>query len=53
MNTTIGLFQVAYQGRPVSAWSDVGYGNGPGSIPAAIEGTYIWGRGNFVNSSVD
>jgi carboxypeptidase family protein len=53
MNTTIGLFQVAYQGSPVSAWSDVGYGYGPGSIPAAIEGTYIWGRGNWVNSSVD
>lgn len=53
MNTTIGLFQVAYQGSPVSSWSDVGYGNGPGSIPAAIEGTYIWGRGNFVDASVD
>jgi len=53
MNTTIGLFQVAYQGSPVSSWSDVGYGYGPGNIPAAIEGTYIWGRGNFVNSSVD
>jgi hypothetical protein len=53
MNTTIGLFQVAYQGSPVSAWSDVGYGYGPQTIPAAIEGTYIWGRGNFVNSSVD
>jgi len=53
MNTTIGLFQVAYQGSPVSAWSDIGYGYGPGSIPAAIEGTYIWGRGNWVNSTVD
>jgi Carboxypeptidase regulatory-like domain len=53
MNTTIGLFQVAYQGSPVSAWSDIGYGNGPGSIPGAIEGTYIWGRGNWVNSSID
>jgi len=53
MNTTIGLFQVAYQGSPLSSWSDVGYGYGPGSIPAAIEGTYIWGRGNVVNSSID
>ncbi len=53
MNTTIGLFQVAYEGSPVSSWSDIGYGNGPGAIPAAIEGTYIWGRGNWVNSSVD
>jgi len=53
MNTTIGLFQVAYQGSPVSAWSDIGLGTGPGSIPAAIEGTYIWGRDNWVNASVD
>jgi len=53
MNTTIGLFQVAYQGSPLSAWSDVGYGYGPGSIPAAIEGTYIWGRGNWVDTTVD
>ena len=53
MDTTIGLFQVAYQGSPISAWSDIGYGYGPGSIPAAIEGTYIWGRGNFVNATVD
>jgi carboxypeptidase family protein len=52
MNTTIGLFQVAYQGSPVSAWSDIGYGNG-GGLPGAVEGTYIWGRGNWVNASVD
>jgi len=37
----------------VSAWSDVGYGYGPGSLPAAIEGTYIWGRGNWVDTTVD
>ncbi|HET9309565.1 MAG TPA: TonB-dependent receptor [Candidatus Sulfotelmatobacter sp.] len=48
MNTTIGLFQVAYQGSPVSSWADVGYGNG-----GAVEGTYIWGRGNWVDASVD
>jgi hypothetical protein len=52
MNTTIGLFQVAYQGSPVSAWSDIGYGNA-GGLPSAVEGTYIWGRGNWVNASVD
>lgn len=52
MNTTIGLFQVAYQGSPVSSWADIGYG-GAGGLPSAIEGTYIWGRGNWVNSSVD
>jgi hypothetical protein len=48
MNTTIGLFQVAYQGSPVSSWADVGYGNG-----GAVEGTYIWGRGNWVDATVD
>ena len=52
MNTTIGLFQVAYQGSPVSAWADVGLGTA-GGLPSAIEGTYIWGRGNWVNASVD
>jgi hypothetical protein len=46
--TTIGLFQTAYQGSPVSSWADIGLGVG-----GAIEGTYIWGRGNWVNSSVD
>ena len=46
--TTIGLFQVAYQGSPVSSWADIGYGNG-----GAVEGTYIWGRGNWVNATVD
>jgi hypothetical protein len=48
MTTTIGLFQVAYQGSPVSSWTDVGYGNG-----GVIEGTYIWGRGNWANASTD
>jgi hypothetical protein len=36
----------------VSAWSDIGYGNA-GGLPSAVEGTYIWGRGNWVNASVD
>src|SRR5215472_10510545 len=52
MNTTLGLFQVAYQGSPVSSWADLGYGNAPG-LPGNIEGTYSWGRGNWVNASVD
>ena len=47
--STIGLFQVAYQGSPVSSWADIGYGAAGGPI----EGTYIWGRGNFVNATVD
>jgi hypothetical protein len=48
MTTTIGLLQVAYQGSPVSSWADIGLGVG-----GAIEGTYIWGRGNWVNATVD
>jgi len=48
MTTTIGLFQVAYQGSPVSSWADVGLGVG-----SPIEGTYIWGRGNWVNATSD
>jgi hypothetical protein len=52
MITSIGLFQVAYQGSPVSAWADIGLGVG-GGLPSAIEGTYLWGRGNWVNASVD
>ena len=48
MNTSIGLFQVAYQGSPVTSWDDIGY-----SPAAVFEGTYIWGRGNWVNASTD
>jgi len=47
--TTFGLFQVAYQGSPVSSWADVGYG----ACCGAIEGTYVWGRGNWVNATAD
>jgi hypothetical protein len=47
--TTFGLFQVAYQGSPVSSWADIGLGLAGGPI----EGTYIWGRGNWVNATVD
>jgi hypothetical protein len=49
MTSTLGLFQVAYQGTPVSSWSDVGLG----CCSQPIEGTYIWGRGNFVNATSD
>jgi len=49
MTTTLGLFQVAYQGSPVSSWADIGLG----CCGQPIEGTYIWGRGNWVNSSID
>jgi hypothetical protein len=47
--TTLGLFQVAYQGSPVSSYSDIGYGNG--SDP--VEATYLFGRGQFVNATAD
>lgn len=47
--TTLGLFQVAYQGSPVSAFSDVGLANG--SSP--FEGTYLFGRGNWANVTAD
>jgi hypothetical protein len=47
--TTFGLFQVAYQGSPVSSYADIGYGDG--SSP--VEATYLWGRGNWVNASSD
>ena len=48
MTSTIGLFQTAYEGSPVTSWADVGLGVG-----SPIEGTPIWGRGNFVNATID
>ena len=49
MSTTVGLFQQAYQGSPVTSWVDVGLGvvNGP------IEGTDIFGRGKWVTATTD
>jgi len=47
--TTLGLFQVAYQGSPVSSFADVGYG----ACCGPIESTYVWGRGNWVNATAD
>jgi len=46
--TTLGLFQVAYQGSPMSAYTDLGLGG-----PAPVEATYIFGRGNWVNATAD
>jgi hypothetical protein len=46
--TTIGLFQVAYEGSPMSSYTDIGTG---GSTP--IEATYIFGRGQWVNATAD
>lgn len=46
--TTFGIFQVAYQGSPMSSYTDLGLGN---STP--IEATYIFGRGNWSNVTTD
>jgi hypothetical protein len=52
--TTFGLFQVAYTGSPLSAFTDLGYAIGNGAAPPAIlEGSYIFGRGNWVNTTQD
>ena len=52
--TTFGLFQVAYQGSPMSSYSDVGTAipNGPQN-PAVFEATYVFGRGNWDNITQD
>lgn len=46
--TTFGLFQVVYQGTPVSSFADVGVG-----YPTPIEATYVFGRGNWANVTTD
>ena len=52
--TTFGLFQVAYSGSPMSAFTDVGYAIGNGAAPPAVlEGSYIFGRGKWVNPTQD
>ena len=47
--TTFGLFQAAYQGTPVTAYSDLGLAccNEP------IEAAYIFGRGKWANFNTD
>jgi hypothetical protein len=47
--TTFGLFQVAYQGSPMSSFTDLGLANGQ----TPIEATYIFGRGKWVNATTD
>ncbi len=49
MNTTFGLFQVAYQGSPLSSFTDVGLG----CCQEPIEGTYIYGRGKWADVTAD
>lgn len=46
--TTLGLFQVAYQGSPETAFADVGLAGG-----SPFEGTYVLGRGNWANITAD
>jgi hypothetical protein len=48
MNTTLGLFQVAYQGSPVSTAGEVGIG-----YTSPIEDTYMCGRGKWSNVTQD
>jgi hypothetical protein len=47
--TTVGIFQVAYQGSPVSSFSDVGLANGI----TPFESVYLFGRGKWVNATTD
>jgi len=46
--TTLGLFQVAYQGSPLSTASEVGISN-----TSPIEDTYIFGHGKWANVTQD
>jgi hypothetical protein len=48
MNTTLGLFQVAYEGSAMSAANEIGIG-----YTSPIEDTYLYGSGNWVNVSQD
>ena len=48
-STTIGLFQTAYQGSPVSSYIDL-----TGALTSQpYEATYIYGRGKWVSMSTD
>jgi Carboxypeptidase regulatory-like domain len=52
--TTFGLFQVAYQGSPMSSYADIGASEPQGfSAPDPFESTYIFGRGKWVNTTTD
>jgi hypothetical protein len=48
--TTLGLFQVGYQGTPMSSYTDVGLQYAQ-YIP--LEATYVYGRGNWINPTTD
>jgi hypothetical protein len=48
-STTFGLFQVLYQGSPVSTYADIG--DSQSSMP--LEATYLFGHGHWANVSTD
>jgi hypothetical protein len=47
--TTIGIFQVAYQGTPVSTYADIG----SAQSGSPLEATYLFGRGKWVDATTD
>lgn len=49
MTSTFGIFQVAYQGSPVSSYADLGTMFGQ----EISEATYLYGRGKWVDMAVD
>ena len=49
MTTTVGLFQAAYQGSPMSSYVDLTTMFGP----SVSEATYVFGRGKWVDMSTD
>ena len=49
MTTTFGIFQYAYQGTPVSTYTDLA----SASFGIPFESTYIFGRGKYSNLSTD
>jgi hypothetical protein len=49
MTTTVGLFQFAYQGSPMSSYIDLT----AATIGIPYEATYIYGRGQWVNTTTD
>jgi len=49
MTTTFGIFQFAYQGSPMSSYIDLT----AATIGIPYEATYIYGRGQWVNTTVD
>ncbi len=49
MTSSIGLFQVAYQGSPSSSYIDIGLA----ADDEPIEATYLYGRGQWVPATAD